>query len=311
MKKLLSIAVVAVTVICTVKWAALESLLPLWKMVQMQTNDREFAARVVQADAAIVMDERTGDILFYKNDQKKLYPASTTKIATALVAMEHGDLDEWITVGEEADPLPGESRAGLNIGERYQLRDLIYAMMLPSGNDAARTIAVHLGRKLSGNADLSVQEATAYYVGLMNNRAKEAGARQTHFVNPHGLHDELHYTTARDLLKIAREAMRDDWFRSLVNTQTHSALFASNGPTPLDRANYTNRNQLLNRDSSYYYEPANGIKTGFTNEAGYCLVSSASLHNQDLLAVVLKSDKDAVWLDSRRVLEYGFRQLGG
>lgn len=309
-KSLLSILMIA-AVLYSVKMVGTDSLLSVWKAIQVQSNDRDFALKSIQGEAAIVMDERTGDILFYKNDKEKLYPASTTKIATALVAIEHGILDELVTVGKEAEPMSGESRAGLQSGETYPLKDLLYAMMLPSGNDAARTIAVHLGRELSGNPGMGIAEATAYFADLMNQRAKQAGAVNTHFVNPHGLHDENHYSTARDLMMIAREAMQHDLFRSMVNSEYYTAAFSSGSGELSRQAEYNNRNKLLDRNSSHYYEAANGIKTGFTDQAGYCLVSSASQYNADLIAVVLKSDSEGVWYDSRQLLEYGFRQLGG
>ncbi|GIP33952.1 D-alanyl-D-alanine carboxypeptidase family protein [Paenibacillus sp. J2TS4] len=277
----------------------------LWNQVKVQTNDRDFAMKEIQGEAAILMDQRTGKILFYKNDKERMYPASTTKILTALLALELGDMDEIVEVGEEAKPHPGESKAGLVQGQRLPLRDLLHALMLPSGNDAARTIAIHIAARTSGRTDMEASEATSYFAGLMNDRARRVGAKHSHFVNPHGLHDDNHYTTARDMMLIASEAMKNEDFRSIVSTE----MYTSHSKGQPETLSFTNTNQLLQKNSGNYFEGADGIKTGFTDEAGYCLVSSATRYNAGLIAVVLKSTNDRVWLDSSQLLEYGFKAL--
>lgn len=258
----------------------------------------------VEGVAAVLIDAGTGEELYGKNVDKRLYPASTTKILTALIALERGELGDRIAVGDEVNlRTADESSAWLREGQLLTLRDLLSAMMLPSGNDAARTIARYVARKEKGR-DVSAEEGIRYFAELMNEKAKELGARRSHFVNPHGLHDPEQYTTARDMARIAQAAMKLEAFRDIVNEREHTAAFAASKVT------YENRNQLLQPGSPYYLEEADGIKTGFTDEAGYCLVSSASRGGTRLIAVVLRSTQDSVWSDSRRLLQYGFAEKG-
>lgn len=307
MKQKFALFVCIVAVVLLVNMVGKDQWSRVWGHVKVQTNDRQFAMNEIRGEAAILMDQRTGKVLFYKNDKERMYPASTTKILTALLALELGDLDEMVQVGEEAVPHPGESRAGLVPGQQFKLIDLLHALMLPSGNDAARTIAIHIAGKVSGREDMEPDEAIDYFAQLMNKRAKQAGAKQSHFVNPHGLHDENHYTTARDLMMIASEAIKNEQFRKIVNTGQYTAY--SKGRSHADTLSFTNTNQLLQRNSGYYFEGADGIKTGFTDQAGYCLVSSATRYNAGLIAIVLKSTNDEVWRDSNHLLEYGFKAL--
>jgi serine-type D-Ala-D-Ala carboxypeptidase (penicillin-binding protein 5/6) len=248
-------------------------------------------------EAAVLMDAATGKVLFTKNAQETLYPASTTKILTALIAIKNGNLDEKIVVGKEAlMKTAGESSAGLREGEVLTLRQLLEGLMLPSGNDAARTIAVYIAKKVSGDPNLTEQEAIDFFADIMNQESRKLGATHSHFVNPNGLHDPNHYTTANDLAVIAAEAMKNSTFRKTVNSQIYSDQSIV----------YKNRNELLDTESPYYYEGANGIKTGFTDEAGYCLVSSASRNGKQFIAVILKSTKEDVWKDSIALLDKGF-----
>jgi serine-type D-Ala-D-Ala carboxypeptidase (penicillin-binding protein 5/6) len=248
-------------------------------------------------EAAVLMDGATGKVLFTKNAQETLYPASTTKILTALIAIKKGNLDEKIVVGKEAlMKTAGESSAGLREGEVLTLRQLLEGLMLPSGNDAARTIAVYIAKKVSGDPDLSGQKAIDVFADIMNQESRKLGATHSHFVNPNGLHDPNHYTTANDLAIITKEAMKNSTFRKTVNSQIYSDQTIV----------YKNRNELLDTESPYYYKGANGIKTGFTDEAGYCLVSSASRNGNQFIAVILKSTKEDVWKDSIALLDKGF-----
>lgn len=293
-----------------VKYGGLEKLRTLQVHLTTSTNDRSFALHQLKAEAAVLMDADTGDIIFYKNEHKKIFPASTTKILTALVTIEHGDLDEIVTVGYEiAEEDEQESKAGLKKGDRLSLRELLIALMLPSGNDATRTIAVHIAGKQTGNPQLSVQESFDYFVGMMNDRARQAGATNSNFVNPHGLHNANHYSTAADIALIAREAMKYKSFRNIVEAKTSTVQ--SQGAAEHQVMTFTNRNQLLQEKSPYYFEGTTGIKTGFTDQAGYCLVSSAMRNNNNLISVVLHSTVNDVWADSRQMLSYGFQKLQG
>lgn len=258
------------------------------------------------AKAAIVIDASSGDILYRAADTKRMYPASTTKVLTALVAIERGNLNDIVTVGDEVKPEEAdESSAGLAPGERLKLADLISAMLLPSGNDAARAVAVYIGRQSEKSPSLSAAKATRAFVALMNARAKQAGATGSHFDNPHGLHSANHYTTARDMALIAQAAMKLPAFQSIVAKRSYNApLQGTKASLPL-----MNRNLLLQPDSGYYVQGVSGVKTGFTDQAGYCLVSSATRGGSTIIAVAMHSTSEGVWTDSARLLAYGFHTI--
>lgn len=260
----------------------------------------------IQAKYAIVIDAASGNDLYAKNAQKRAYPASTTKILTALLALELGKPDEIVTVGEEANVHdPEESRAGLRPGQQLKLYDIVQAALLPSGNDAARTLAVHIGRKSSGNPQLSSTEAQQQFAKLMNKRAKKAGATDSNFVNPSGLHDPNHYSTARDMALIAKDAMKNERFRQAVRATDYIATAMSTRQGAAAKLPLANTNKLLHPDSPYYFEGATGIKTGFTDQAGYCLVSSVSRDGKQVIAVVLQSTNQDIYPDTRKLLERG------
>ncbi|HHY82646.1 MAG TPA: D-alanyl-D-alanine carboxypeptidase [Clostridiales bacterium] len=254
------------------------------------------------AQGAVIIELNTGKVLFGKQEYQRLYPASTTKILTALIAAEYGKLDEMVTVGDEVNLVPWDSsKAGLTIGEKITLRDLVLGMMINSGNDAANTIAVHIARKKSGK-NLSTQEALDYFAMLMNDRAKKAGARNSHFVNPHGYHDPDHYTTAYDLAMIGREAMKNEFFMQAASTISMDTKYWDTGEPRYWRS----KNKILNKNEDEYYEYATGGKTGYTSKAGQCLVTFASKNGLDLVAVVLNSQHNCQWKETRDMLEYGF-----
>lgn len=262
------------------------------------------------AQGAVLIEQRTGRVLYEKNKDQKLYPASTTKIIAALVAIEAGDLDEIVTVGNEANlaALDG-SKAGLDIGEQITLGDLVRALMLASGNDAGYTIAVHLGRKISGDNELSIRDSIEVFNDLMNHRAAQIGAKNSVFLNPHGYHQEGHYTTAYDLGLITREALNNEFFRTLVAQRIHEHPDWSSkqdDPTDFETRYWVSRNRLLNPQSEFYYPYATGVKTGWTTPAGPCLVSSASKDGMELVSVVLNTTREGQWLDSINLFEYGF-----
>ncbi|WP_068619027.1 D-alanyl-D-alanine carboxypeptidase family protein [Paenibacillus tuaregi] len=255
----------------------------------------------LEGEGLLLMDEDTGDILYAENETKRLYPASTTKILTALITLEKGNPDDLITVGKEARlRTPDESSAGLEEGQKLRLKDLVAAMLLPSGNDAARTAASYITRIDSGQ-QMSPEEAEQYFAELMNQRARKIGADSSHFANPHGLHNANHYSTAKDMALIAREAMRNEVFKSIVAEKRHKSSESA--------VSYMNRNKLLQSGSEYYFQGADGIKTGHTDEAGYCLAASATRGGQRLISVVLHSTAEGVWKDSGKLLEYGFSQV--
>ncbi|MGK4043432.1 D-alanyl-D-alanine carboxypeptidase family protein [Heyndrickxia oleronia] len=257
------------------------------------------SGQLINGEAGVLMDENSGEILYAKNANERLYPASTTKILTALIALNKGNMNDTVHIGDEVTLRePDESSAGLKPGQNLSLKVLLRAMLLPSGNDAARSVAVYVAKKESNNPHMSSKEALDYFAQLMNQEANRIGAKHSHFVNPHGLHNPNHYSTAKDLALIAREARKNSEFREIVSEEMYKDA----------NHTYYNRNELVNRGSQNYYQGANGIKTGFTDQAGYCLVSSASRNGKNLIAVVLHSTNSDVWSDSTAMLEYGFEE---
>ncbi|KRG14410.1 hypothetical protein ACA30_11685 [Virgibacillus soli] len=253
----------------------------------------------IEGEAALVLEEKTGEILYAKNENEKLYPASLTKLLTALVVLEKAELDEKVTVGDEVYlQTDDEVRVGLFEGQILTVEDLLAAMLMQSGNDAARTLAVYIAEK-EKDTDRTALNSIQYFALLMNEKAIELGANQSHFVNPHGLHDPNHYSTAKDLAKIAVAVKKEQILTELLAKPTYSSQTHT----------YQNRNQLLNVNSPYYYQKATGLKTGFTDQAGYCLVSAAEEQDQSLITVVLDSGKERVWEDSIALLDYGFEKL--
>lgn len=264
------------------------------------------AEPVTTSTAALVMDAENGQVLYEKEADRKMYPASTTKIMTALLALEKSSLDEMVEVSSEASSVDG-SRVGLQPGEKLPMEHMLYMLMLTSANDSAEAIAEHLGGSAAG------------FAGLMNRRAGELGAGDTHFTNPHGLPDPEHYTTARDLALIGREAMRNEAFRRIAGTvnikldrrkymspellQSVEKLEQVHGPLQED---FYTHNRLLTGGYSGY-QGANGIKTGYTVDAGQCIVASARRDGREMIAVVLNSQGSSLWTDAAALMDYGFQ----
>lgn len=243
------------------------------------------APPAVTADAAVLMDAKTGEVLYDKNMHQRRAPASTTKILTAIIALESGRLDEEVTVSPRAAATTGSSMY-LFPGQRILLRELVAGLLMKSGNDAAVAIAEHL----SGSVDAFVAE--------MNRRAAALGAFDSHFRNPHGLTKPGHYSSAFDLAWLARYALRNPTFRTIVATREMAVDWLD--PKGRERTQQLqNTNRLL-----WMLEGADGVKTGTTSQAGQCLVASATRGDQQLIAVVLHSD--ARWYDTAKLLQYGF-----
>ena len=247
------------------------------------------AAPLVGAEAACLMVAGSHRMIYGKNQDSIMYPASTTKIATLLTALEKGKLEEVVTVSPRAAYTEGSS-LDLSPGDQLTLRDLLYGMMLVSGNDAAQAVAEHVGGR--GGPGRFVEE--------MNLQAEKLGATRTHFSNPHGLPDPVnHFTTAYDMALITEGAFRKAEFSRVVSARGQQIVLRNHGESRY----VENINRLLGS-----YPGANGVKTGFTNAAGYCLVASAKRNNVQLIAVIFNSDQR--WEDASRLLDYGFRVLG-
>jgi len=249
----------------------------------------------INAESAILIDGDTGKVLYEKSAYEKRAPASTTKIMTALLALEHCKTTDVATVTSEAiTSVPsGYSTDLLKMGEELTIKDLLYALLLPSSNEAANVLAIHI----AGSIDS--------FASMMNTKAMDLGCKNTHFVNPNGVHDDNHYSTAYDLSLIAKEAMKNDIFRQIVSTASYT-LPNSNKYSRIDRTLITT-NDLIKKQSNNYYEYAIGIKTGFTTPAKNCLVSSATKDGKTLIAVVLRSNTDNNrYNDTKTLFNYGF-----
>ena len=230
--------------------------------------DYGLEAQDVNATSAIVIDANSKSLLLQKNCDEKRGMASTTKIMTALVAIENGRLDDIVEIHEKACGIEGSS-VYLQIGERLTLNELLYCLMLESGNDAAVAIAIGVGNDLEN------------FVRMMNEKATDLGLEHTHFANPHGLSDENHYTTARELAIITAEAMKHEIFREIVATKTKSVAY--NG--------VENGRRLVNHNKMLFsYSDVVGVKTGYTDKDGKCLVSASLYGKATLITVTLRDN---------------------
>lgn len=260
------------------------ALLLMFCLLISNLNITEVYADVsISAKAAVVMDVKTGRVLYSINSEQKLPMASTTKIMTVLVAIETGRLNETVTVSRNAVNVEGSS-IYLKEGERITVEELLYAIILRSGNDAATAVAEHLGGSVESFAQ------------MMNHKAEEIGAKNTSFANPHGLDNPEHYTTAYDLALITSYALKNPKFAEIVNTK-HKTI---SGPPDVEwNRSMMNKNKML-----WEYEGGDGVKTGFTKKSGRCLVASATRNNWQLCSVVLNCGP--MWEESGALLDYCF-----
>lgn len=256
--------------------------------------------------AHMLIDQQTGNVLIEHNPDMQIYPASTTKIMTALLALEHLNPNDMVTLTEEAFTGMNaySSTAGLKVGETLSVRDLLYCLMLPSANEAANAIAYEIGE---GDLELFAQ--------MMNFRAVQLGAYDTNFVNASGLHDENHYTTVRDMSIITKAALKNELFCEIVNTAQKSL-----DPTnlkPDGRMVYTSNYLILRKADSRYYSYADGVKTGFTTPAGACLVSNAKKGSMELISLIYGGERDSstgynsTFIDAKEQFEWGFNNHKG
>lgn len=250
----------------------------------IQTASIQEEEPTINSRAAIVIERNTQTILFEKNSNSKKSMASTTKIMSAIIALENGKLEETVEISKKAASTGG-SRLELKTGDKITLKDLLYGLMLRSGNDAAVAIAEHIAGDITG------------FSTLMNNKAKELGLKNTNFVTPHGLDAQEHYTTAYELAILTNYALENKTFQKIVSTKT--CTITINGyPKQI-----TNTNELLG-----YLEGVNGVKTGFTNGAGRCLVTSVNRNGFQIICVVLGADtKKNRTQDSIKLIEYTYK----
>ena len=257
------------------------SITPIQNTKPVPPNDK---LPNMTATSAVVIEAKTGHIIYQRGAHRKMFPASTTKMMTLITALEYGNLDEIVTVSNNASGAEG-STLWLEVGEKIPLGDLLSGMMMISGNDAAIAIAEHV--------DGSVPKFAAH----MTKRAKELGAKDTNFTNANGLPDENHYTTAYDLAILAAYGYSLDHFEEIVSTKEKIFPWVHD-PAHLLR----NENQML-----WLYQGGNGVKTGYTDAAGRCLISASNRNGVQLIAVVL--DSVYMWNDSIALLDYGFSKV--
>ena len=249
------------------------------------------------AQAAVLIDAASGEVLLDKNASERMYPASTTKIMTLLLGLERGGFDEMVTAPSSAGDVPGDSsRMPVAPGEELRYKDLLYGLMIRSGNDAANAIAT----LTAGSVDAFVER--------MNEKAQELGLAGTHYDNPHGYQSETHYTTAQDMAALTRHALQNEQFREVFETHTYQVPATNVRAARTLQCSYL----IFDPDSEYYDADATGGKTGYTSAAGYCFVCAAEREGVELIAVIFKSGTSGTnrWTDARRMFDYGFALKG-
>jgi D-alanyl-D-alanine carboxypeptidase (penicillin-binding protein 5/6) len=272
-----------------------------------ETSEENFNVTVndIEAESAILIDANTGQILFEKNIHEKLYPASTTKLLTALIIAENVNLNEEVII-DKLSPFTKGSRIYVREGEILSIEQLLNALLIESANDTATALAIYY----SGSVEK--------FAKVMNEKAIELGTLDSNFVNPNGLNDNNHFTTAYDLSLISKAAYHNDIIKSIVSNSTYVIP-----PTnKVDESRYLkSSNKFLFSQTDNYlldyrgqkifakYDIINGMKTGYTDDAKNCLVSSAKINDRELISVVLKASDRSVYTDSRKLIDYGMFTL--
>ena len=252
----------------------------------------------IYSSGSVLIDASTGKVLLQKDMNKQLYPASTTKILTAILAIEKLDLNSKLTASRSAVmAIPsGYSNAGIKIGESLSVNDLLEMFLIHSANEVGYILA----EEISGNID--------NFANLMNQKALELGCTNTHFTNPSGIHDVNHYSTAYDMALIAKYCMKNETFRNIVSKK--NCKFSATDLYPEERY-FKNTNSLLDSSNRYYYEYAIGIKTGFTTQAKNCLIAGAKKDGIELIAVMLGAEatengESGRYVDAKNLFNFGF-----
>lgn len=247
----------------------------------------------VQSPAVILMEMSTGTVLYEKNADEQHYPASITKIMTTLLALENSELDEIVTFSDEAIDNTEGSGISRDYGEQMTMEQCLYAVMLSSANECAYAVAEHVG----GTVD--------HFVEMMNEKAAELGCTNTHFVNPHGLFDENHYTSAHDMALIAKAAYENETFRIITGTARYTIPPTNKHDEQTDLQNH---NEMLYpwQTLKYRYEYCTGGKTGYTNVARSTLVTYAEKDGMSLVCVVMQTESPNQWIDSTDLFNYAF-----
>ncbi len=258
-------------------WMVVSFLLP----ISISFADNTQADVTIDAPVALLMDANTGKILYEKNAHEKIYPASTTKIMTAILALENRNLSHVAKVSYNAIfSVPvGYSNANLQLDEELTMEQLLNVLLIPSANDAANVIAEDIGGSVES------------FASMMNTKALEIGCKNTHFVNANGVHNEEHYSTAYDLALMGQYAMKNEDFRRIVSTVRYT-LPITNKYEKADRI-FLTTNNLINSKSNQYYEYCIGTKTGYTDAAKNCIVATAKKNDFELICVIMGAANNA------------------
>lgn len=276
------------------------------------SNSLVYAKPETVGESILVIERKTNSIIYAKEPDKRMFPASTTKMLTALVTLDYFNKDELITAGEEVNKVPPNSSvANVGVGETLTVENMLIGLLISSGNELACVLALNVAQRKENKTDITYEDAEKIFAELMNEKAKSLGATNSNFINPHGYHDTNHYSTARDLYKIADALLENETLKNIVkinNFRQDGADKSTNPEKVIKSYNWLNSNRLIS-STTYKYEYATGIKTGSTDEAGKCLVASAEKEGKELIAVILNSDEAGRWNDAISLFEYGFNEF--
>jgi len=287
----------------------LESTYPTLEVVALTAD----GAPEIGAVSAIVVEQSTGTILYEKDAHERLYPASMTKIITALVVLDYYQPEELVKVGTEINEVAWDSsKAGHRVGETLTIRNLIRGLIIPSGNDSANVLAVAVARRAENDALLNFAQSEILFTKLMNDKAKELGAVDTNFTNAHGYHEENHYSCAYDMALFSLAYMEIPILAEIASERSFSGNGADNMFSDDDgllTQDYAWRSHnLLITNNEYNYSFASGIKTGFTGQAGHCLAASAKKDQDSFITIIFDSEDPGRWLDATGLFEYAFNE---
>ena len=258
------------------------------------SNSEGSISVTLTAKNVVVMNADTNTLLYQKSSTDKIAPASTAKMITALTVLDYCSPDDELTVGTEISLMHEDSsRAWLNKGDILTVRQLLVALLLPSGNDAAYTLAVNTGKKIAGDSSLTNEQSIDLFMDKVNEKAHMLGAENSNFVAPDGYDAEGQYTTAYDLAIIAQACLGDPYISEIAASYTLYQKWVSGR-----EITYHNSNELLNPNSQYYYPEAIGLKTGASTLAGNCLVSAAVINGETYICVMMGSTADDRFTDS-------------